>query len=161
MYTFLFAKNTYFVLDKENGCPLPPYKAYPGDAGWDLFTSREVVIEPHSFGEMHTDLKISLPVGYWAMITSRSSVLKEHSIQIGNAIIDNGYRGEMLVIAYNLTEEHITIPVHTRLAQLILMPLVYTYWEQVSEDQLPEGDRGEEGFGSTGRLLPPPMEELV
>lgn len=126
-----------------------PIQIHPGDAGWDLFTSREAVLPPHSFSDVHTDLAIALPHGVWAMVTGRSSTIRSYGIRVENGIIDNGYRGEMFVGVWNNTNHEIIIEPGTRLAQLILFELVPVYWEE--QEDLPVSDRGDRGFGHSGK----------
>lgn len=131
------------------GSPLIPTQGHDGDAGWDLYTSRPCKIEPNSFVDVHCDICMELPAGYWARITGRSSTLRKYGMLVAEGVIDNGYRGELFTGIWNLTNAAITIPVHSRLAQLIPHALVSTRWVEVAD--LSQSSRGTAGFGSTGR----------
>jgi len=126
-----------------------PTQAHEGDAGWDLYTSREVIIPPNSFTDVHVDLAVALPKRTWALITGRSSTIRTYKLRVETAIIDNGYRGEMYVGVWNHNDHQIFIPVGTRLAQMILFKSILVRWLLV--DILPPSSRGEKGFGHSGR----------
>lgn len=126
-----------------------PTRGHIGDAGWDLYVSRSTVIQPNEFVDVHCDICAELPSGYWARITGRSSTLRKYGLLVAEGIIDNGYRGELFTGIFNLGSEVRVIPVHSRLAQLILHPLVDSIWMEAAS--LTSTTRGVQGFGSTGR----------
>lgn len=131
------------------GSPLMPTQGHIGDAGWDLYTSRPIRIEPGSFVDAPCDIRMELPPGYWARITGRSSTIRKFNLMVAEGVIDNGYRGELFTGIWNLGREVAVIPVHSRLAQLILHPLIEATWMEVGA--LGQSTRGTNGFGSTGR----------
>jgi len=133
----------------DKGCPIKPSKTYPGDAGWDLYTSREASVPPNSFIDIHVDIWVAMPAGMWGMITGRSSTVRKHGLRVETGIIDNGYRGEMFVGVWNLSNTTIHIPESTRLAQFIPFSLKDMEWVEVEE--LPPSNRGTNAFGSSGR----------
>lgn len=130
-----------------------PTRAYEGDAGFDLYTSSEVVIEGFGKGrasyDVPTGLFIALPVSYWGHIVARSSTFRRYGLHIISAVIDNGYRGEMFIQAVNPNPAPAIIPAKTRIAQLILHRILDVKWQQV--DVLPESERKSNGFGSSGK----------
>lgn len=138
----------YYRLNKLEGEPLAPSQGYHGDAGWDLYTSRDQVIPPKTFADIHTDISIALPVGHWGFITGRSSTIRNLGVRVENGVIDAGYRGEMFVGAWNLNDHEVFIRAHSRIAQLIVIASPSFWWVEV--DALPPTDRGSNGFGSTG-----------
>lgn len=125
-----------------------PTKQYSGDAGYDLYVSQTVVLEPQSFADVHTGIAIKLPEGYFARITGRSSTVRTKKLQCQEGIIDNGYTGELFIGVWNLNGHRVTVNEGERIAQLIPQLIVPMYWMQVKE--LPPSDRGRHGFGSTG-----------
>lgn len=131
------------------GSPLMPTQGHIGDAGWDLYSSRPVRIEPGSFVDVPCDICMELPPGYWARITGRSSTIRKYGLMVAEGVIDNGYRGELFTGVWNLGKEVAVIPVHSRLAQLILHPLIDALWMEVAS--LGQSTRGTAGFGSTGK----------
>lgn len=131
-------------------CPgdVPSPQVYSGDAGYDLKVSQHVTIEPHEFVDVPTGLQIALPEGYWGMITGRSSTIRKYGLHVPTGVIDNGWRGDLFVGAYNLGPDTVRLYAGDRIGQLILFPLVHTHFVVV--DSLPPSDRGTNGFGSTG-----------
>ena len=98
-----------------------------------------------------TGVSIALPRGYVAFIVPRSGLAAKHGITVLNSpgTVDAGYRGEILVTLLNTdTENEFTIHVGDRIAQMIVMPVTQARFTAV--DRLPESERGDSGFGSTG-----------
>lgn len=126
-----------------------PSKAYPGDAGWDLYSSRDQTVAPQTWGDIHTDLAMALPHGWYGHVMARSSTLRRHSLMIVDAVIDSGYRGEMFLQAYNPHIEPITVLAGARLAQLLILPVPQVTWQEVAF--LTPSERNLAGFGSSGR----------
>lgn len=125
-----------------------PSKAYEGDAGFDLYTSEKIVVEPHSFINLPVDICVAFPEGIWGMITGRSSTIRNYKLRVETAIIDNGYRGELFVGVWNLSDCTVVVESGMRVAQLIPFDLVPLKWTKVTE--LPRSDRGDNSFGSSG-----------
>jgi dUTP pyrophosphatase len=98
-----------------------------------------------------TGLYIELPVGYEAQIRPRSGLAAKHGISVLNApgTIDADYRGEIKVILVNLSNEAFTINPGERIAQMVVAKYEKVEWQEV--ETLSETERGEGGFGSTGR----------
>jgi len=138
--------NVLYVVN-EGG--MEPLRVHDGDAGWDLFTSKDMLIPANCFRDVHVDLSIALPKGVWGMITGRSSTIRTYNLRVETGIIDNGYRGEMYVGVWNHNPSDIFIAKGTRLAQLILFPLVDVDWVKV--EKLPPSTRGSQGFGHSGK----------
>ena len=142
----------YFQLLPGEGSPRIPTKVYPGDAGWDLYVSRDVVVPAYSFVDVHTDIAIAMPEGVWGRITGRSSTLRKYMLLVNEGIIDNGYRGELFIGVFNLTNHDRFIPVGTRIAQILFHRLVEKWglqWEPTMV--LPPSQRQDKGFGSSGQ----------
>lgn len=133
-----------------SGAAKPPYKKHFGDAGWDLFVSRDCVINPGETADVHTDIKIDMPPFTYARIVGRSSTLRKHNLMVNEGIIDNGYTGELFVCIHNLGTEPFHAKKGMRLAQVLFHVIEDIRWSQV-EDIVPRnGGRGDAGFGSTG-----------
>lgn len=132
------------------GAPALPIRAHEGDAGWDLFASRELSIGPGAAVNIHTDIAIALPEGWFGHILGRSSMLRVRGLLVTPAVIDSGYRGELFVQVQNVhpREETVRVEVGQRIAQLLLLPVPVVRWQEV--EALPNSDRGSHGFGSTG-----------
>lgn len=135
-------------LDPE--LPLPRY-AHPGDAGLDLQTRVDAVLQPGERALLPTGLAIALPAGFAAFVHPRSGLAVRHGVGIVNApgTIDAGYRGEIQVCLINL-DPHAPIVFHRgdRIAQLVVQQLPHV--EVVEVSSLPGSARDVGGFGSTG-----------
>ena len=128
---------------------LPEYKT-KDSAGCDLVNIGESVkLYPLDRAFIPTGVHISLPEGYEAQVRSRSGLNKNHGIVCITGTIDSDYRGEIGVILYNLSREPVTIMHGDRVAQLVISPVIQADWQEV--DYLDKTDRGEGGFGSTGK----------
>lgn len=127
-----------------------PVRQYSGDAGFDLYVCEDCRIEANQFVDVSCGVAVALPSGVWAMITGRSSTLRQRGLLVTQGIIDNGFRGELFVGVQNLKDRHVDVEAGDRLGQLIPFPLIAPdlEWRQVNE--LSETDRDVMGFGSTG-----------
>ena len=131
---------------------LPSY-ATTSSAGVDL---KAVIEEPITLRPLErkiigTGLKIALPEGFEAQVRPRSGLAAKHGITVLNApgTIDADYRGEIGVILANLSNDDFTIQPGERIAQLVLSQYQQIQWDEV--ETLPSTERGEGGFGSTGK----------
>ena len=132
------------------GDTVPGY-AHPGDAGADLVSTDDLVLEPGQRATVGTGVAIALPDGFVAFVVPRSGLAAKHGITIVNSpgTVDAGYRGEIRVTLLNTdTRESYAISAGDRIAQLIVMPVSRARFIPV--ERLPGSDRGEGGFGSTG-----------
>lgn len=128
-----------------------PVRAYPQDAGHDLRAAKELVIGPGSSASIPCGFWVAIPEGMTGWVVARSSTISTHGLLVLPGIVDSGYRGEMMALVWNPTYEAVLVTPGERLAQLILLPNLANevIWEQA--DELPSGERGLRGFGSTGR----------
>ena len=135
---------------KELSLPLPEY-ATPASAGVDLRAAEGCVIRPGERALVSTGLRIALPEGYEAQIRPRSGLALKHGIALPNApgTIDADYRGEIGVILMNLGSEPFVVEPGDRIAQMVVAPVVRVAWAEA--EALDATERGEGGFGSTGR----------
>ena len=130
--------------------PLPEY-ATPASAGVDLRASEGCVIPPGGRALVPTGLRIALPEDYEAQIRPRSGLALRHGVTLPNSpgTIDADYRGEIGVILMNLGQEPFVVEPGDRIAQMVVAPVTRVAWSEVEE--LDATERGEGGFGSTGR----------
>ncbi|OPL08391.1 MAG: deoxyuridine 5'-triphosphate nucleotidohydrolase [delta proteobacterium ML8_F1] len=132
--------------------PLPEYKT-PGSSGMDLMAWLEepLTLESLERALVPTGLYIELQPGYEAQIRPRSGMSIKHGLTLINAVgtIDSDYRGELRIPVVNLSREPFTIHSGDRIAQMIVAPYDRVILQEV--DSLEDSDRGEGGFGSTGR----------
>lgn len=131
---------------------LPEY-ATAQSAGLDLRANLNapVVLEPLERAMIPTGLSLELPVGFEAQVRPRSGLAAKHGITVLNSpgTIDADYRGEVNVILVNLSKQPFTINDGERIAQLVVAKHERVVWENTEE--LSETERGEGGFGHTGR----------
>lgn len=128
---------------------IPSY-AHAGDAGLDLFSIEEKVIESGSTVLIKTGIKIELPEGTEAQVRPRSGLALKHSITVLNSpgTIDEGYRGEVGIILINHGKELFKVEKGMKIAQMVIQRVVKAEIEEVKE--LSDTSRSEGGFGSTG-----------
>ncbi len=131
--------------------PLPAY-AKPGDAGADLCSRIDAVIEPGERALIPTGISIALPNGYVALVHPRSGLAIKHGISMVNTpgTVDAAFRGELQVILINHDpREAFTIKKSDRIAQMIIQKVERAEFVEVSS--LPGTHRSDGGFGSTGK----------
>jgi dUTP pyrophosphatase len=128
-----------------------PIYAQPGDAGADLRSAESLSLQPGERKLVKTGISIALPSGYVGLVHPRSGLALKHGITVLNSpgTVDAGYRGEIMVTLINTSDEVFEIAIGDRIAQLLIQEIVQAKFVVVS--QLPGSDRGNSGFGSTGR----------
>lgn len=127
-----------------------PAYAHTGDAGMDICSSEDLVLEPGKRALVGTGFAMALPEGYAAFVQPRSGLAARSGISIVNTpgLIDCHYRGEVKVILVNLGSEPFEVSKGDRIAQMVVQRVEAARIELV--DELDETARGEGGFGSTG-----------
>lgn len=139
------------VMDHGSGLPLPGY-ATSGSAGMDLVAAVDSpeTLAPGSRTLVPTALRMALPQGYEAQVRPRSGLAVKNGITVLNTpgTIDSDYRGEVKVCLINLGDEPFVIERGSRIAQMVIQPVVQGTLTVVAD--LDETDRGDGGFGSTG-----------
>ncbi len=120
-------------------------------AGLDLRANNEILIKPGDIVDIESKLAMAIPKGHFGMVVARSGLSYKHQIKLINdvGIIDEDYRGEIGIRLINEGKESYKIESGDRIAQMIIIPYVQPELKYV--DELDETDRGERGFGSTGR----------
>ena len=141
------------VLDERMAEHLPAY-ATPGSAGLDLRACLDapLVLAPGQSQLIPTGLSIHIgDPGLAAMILPRSGLGHKHGIVLGNLVglIDSDYRGPLMVSCWNRGQAEFTINPMERIAQLVIVPVVQAAFRRV--DEFGASERGEGGFGSTGK----------
>ena len=130
--------------------PMPCYKNI-GDAGMDICASEDARISPFNWKLVSTGIYLEIPVGYEVQVRSRSGLALKQGITVLNSpgTIDSGYRGEVGVILRNHDPRAYDVKKGERIAQLVMAAVVTAEIEEVAE--LTDTERGEGGFGSTGK----------
>jgi dUTP pyrophosphatase len=131
----------------------PPARSRPGDAGFDLRAVEPFALAPGARATVGTGVALAIPPGVAGLVVPRSGLASRHGISVvnGPGLIDPNYRGEVRVVLVNLGEEPFAGEAGDRIAQLLLVP--YLAPDVVAVEALPPSpdDRGELGFGSSGR----------
>ena len=125
-----------------------PTRAHSTDAGLDIYSPTSVRVERHSSTVIHTGVHIQLPHGMVGMLKSKSGLNVNHDITT-EGVIDEGYTGEIVVKVYNHGWTDYQIEAGNKITQLVVMPCEYVDLELV--DDIDGGERGDGGFGSTGK----------
>ena len=141
------------ILDPRIAGQLPQY-ATPGSAGLDLRACLEapVTLDPGATVLIPTGIAIHVAdPGLAAVILPRSGLGHKHGIVLGNLVglIDSDYQGPLMVSCWNRGREAFTVRPFERIAQLVIVPVVQAAFRVVEE--FGASERGEGGFGSTGR----------
>ncbi len=141
------------ILDPRLVDQMPAY-ATPGSAGLDLRACLDapLTLAPNAWQLVPTGLAMWLnDPGYAALILPRSGLGHKHGIVLGNLVglIDSDYQGQLMVSCWNRSETAFTLQPMERLAQLVIVPVVQAQFNVVTE--FPATERGEGGYGSTGK----------
>ena len=128
-----------------------PVRAYEGDAGLDLTACERVELAPGERALVGTGLAVAIPEGYAGFVQPRSGLAAKNGLTIVNTpgLVDSGYRGELKLILHNTDERHpFVVEPGMRIAQLVVLELPDV--DPVEVDELPDSERGADGFGSSG-----------
>jgi dUTP pyrophosphatase len=128
-----------------------PTRAYPGDAGLDLYALEDRVLAPGERASIRTGVAVEIPDGQAGLVLPRSGLASKHGIALVNApgLIDAGYRGEVRVLLLNTDRSaRFEIAPGDRIAQLVLVRVETP--EVLEVEELALSERGAGGFGSSG-----------
>ena len=125
-----------------------PNRAHTTDAGLDLFSREDVIIPARGSYKFDTGVHIELPVGTAGFLKSKSGLNVNYGIT-SEGVIDVGYTGSICAKLYNNSDEPYHVEQGDKITQLVIVPIVTPELERV--DTLEETERGNGGFGSTGR----------
>ena len=133
------------VLDE--GAKLP-VRAHATDAGADLFCKHDFIVPAHDSVTIDTGVHVQLPKGTVGMVKSKSG-LNVRSCITCEGVIDEGYSGAIRLRVYNHGDYDYAFRAGDKVTQLVVVPVIYPSYVEVVE--IAGGDRGDAGFGSTGR----------
>lgn len=125
-----------------------PVRAHATDAGLDIRSMVNKKVPARGSAVFHTGIHIQLPPNTAGVMVSKSGLNIKQGIT-SSGLIDEGYTGEIVVKLYNHTENAYMVEAGDKISQLVVLPCYYVDLELV--DDLDESDRGENGFGSSGR----------
>ena len=125
-----------------------PERAHDTDAGLDIKSPVRVGVIPGGSAIVKTGIRIELPKGTVGMLKSKSGLNVRDGI-LSEGVIDEGYTGEIIVKLYNQGSDCVVFDRGDKITQLVILPVVYPELELVNE--LDNTERGNGGFGSTGR----------
>ena len=125
-----------------------PTRAHPEDAGLDLYSLEDKWIAPSEGSMISTGISLEIPPGHVGMVADRSSLAKK-GVKSAGGVIDAGYRGIVHVVLWNISKQEIQIRAGDRIAQMLILPI--RLLEPLEVVDLEVSDRGDKGFGSSGR----------
>ena len=125
-----------------------PTRAYPTDAGLDLYARETQIVPAKESAKFDTGVHVELPVGTVGMLKSKSGLNVKHGLT-SEGVIDVGYTGSIVVKLYNNSGYDYRVEKGDKISQLVIMPILTPELELV--ESLEETDRGDNGFGSSGK----------
>ena len=127
---------------------ITPTRAHPTDACLDIYAVHSGIVRAHQSMSFHTGVHIQLPSGTMGDIRPKSGLIFRRDI-ITFGTVDEGYSGEIRVHMFNLSDEDYNVHAGDKIAQLAIVDVRYEPVELVN--RIDNGERGVDGFGSTGR----------
>jgi len=143
-----FAGKTIRVKKTEKKA-IVPTRSNQSDAGWDLYSVTTRPIAPSQRVTIKTGISLEIPEEYVGLIWPRSGMSVKNGIDVLAGVIDSGYRGEIKVCLLNTSREWMNIKEGDRIAQILFQEVPHFQLQEV--EILQNSDRGEGGFGSTGK----------
>lgn len=125
-----------------------PERAHSLDAGLDLRAPYKICVYRHGSATIDTGVHVEIPEGYVGLLKSKSGLNVRYGIT-SEGVIDEGYTGSIVVKLYNNGPGTVEIQTGSKISQLVILPVLRPELELV--DELEETERGNNGFGSTGR----------
>lgn len=125
-----------------------PTRAHPRDGGLDLYSMEDKLIQPYKSASFNTGVHVAIPEGYVGLVKSKSGLMFKHDI-VTDGTIDSDFTGAIQVKLFNNCGARYVVEAGDKIAQLVLLPIITPEPEVV--DSLEETERGDNGFGSTGK----------
>jgi len=126
-----------------------PTRAHEGDAGYDLYSSENVIVPARGRKLIHTHICVSIPKNTYGRVAPRSGLAVKFGLDVGAGVIDENYNGEIFVLLFNHSDADYSVKIGDRIAQLILIHIVTPEIRVV--DNLSFTERGDGAFGSSGK----------
>ena len=137
-----------YKLEKEKNA-ITPTHAFENDAGYDLYAPRDVYVLGQMRTTVDTGVCFEIPKGYYGAIKPKSGLLFKEDINVGEGVVDCGYTGSVRVRILNLGCSPYQFKKGEKIAQIVFSPCLTPVLEETAE--LGETERGNGGFGSTGK----------
>lgn len=125
-----------------------PTRAHTTDAGLDLYAMEDQIVRARESAIFDTGVHVELPPNSAGLLVSKSGLNVKHGL-ISDGLIDYGYTGSIVVKLYNLSDYDYIIRRGDKISQLVIIPILLPGLAQT--DKLNESERGDNGFGSSGR----------
>ena len=126
-----------------------PDQPYDGDAGFDLYSTGTVSIEPGKKAAIGTGIALAIPKGFVGLIWDKSGIAIKHGLKTLGGVVDSGYRGEVMVGIINHSDKPYIFEEGDKVAQMLIQEVVLPKIVEVEE--LDETQRGDKKFGSSGK----------
>lgn len=136
-------------IQKINSEAIIPNYANEDDAGLDLHSAENFILKPGERRAIETGIKMEIPEGYVGLVWDKSGIAANNGIKTMAGVIDSGYRGEIKIVLINLSNQDFEIKKGQKIAQMLIQKIEHPEIEIV--EFLSKSDRGEGGFGSTGK----------
>lgn len=146
-----------FLVQKINDAATTPTKNTDLDAGYDLYTSESGTVPARGSKIFKTGICVGLPYGddfhTYGRIASRSGLAVKYNIEVGAGVVDSGYRGELMVLLRNHSDNEYYVQAGDKIAQMIIEVYKSAEVEVVEnvKDIIGDSERNTDGFGSSGR----------
>lgn len=125
-----------------------PTRAHSTDAGLDIYAMHGGLVRARQAATFHTGVHVELPPNTAGVMLPKSGMMVNHNL-LTFGVVDESYRGEILVHVFNLGGDDYAVHAGDKLTQMLVIPVLYEPVEIV--DELSDGERGSAGFGSSGR----------
>lgn len=125
-----------------------PTRAHSTDAGLDIYAREDVLVPRRGSAVIDTGVHIELPKSTTGFLKSKSGLMVKHGI-VSEGVVDVGYTGAVCVKLFNHSDRHYMVRAGDKISQLVILPILTPDLEVV--DELEDTERGDNGFGSTGR----------
>lgn len=132
----------------DPGAKMPTY-AHPFDGGMDLYANERVVIRPNDWACIDTGTHLGIPKHFVGLVTSKSGLMSKDGLTC-RGIIDFDYTGSIKAIVFNHSQKTYIVEKGEKVTQIVILPCVHPSLKLV--DSMGNTERGDSGFGSTGRF---------
>lgn len=134
-----------YILDHE----YEPVRGHETDAGLDLRTPVPVMIKAHSSERVDLGIHFDIPAGWYGRLESKSGLNVNEEIFCGGGVIDSGYTGSVVARLYNFSDHDYQFEIGDKFVQIVFLPISTP--RLIRTDHFEPTERGDSGFGSTGR----------